>query len=67
MLHLPDRITKWRCLYENSNNVEKAYEYYAFAIESDSSFYKAYLNRANLSLRLGDLKSAIDDYSTLLM
>lgn len=57
---------KLALLYENSNNVDKAYEYYAFAIEADSSFYKAYLNRANLSLRLGDLKAAIEDYSTLL-
>ncbi len=53
-------------LYESSNNIGKAYEFYTRSIEADSFFANGYMGRANLSLKQNDKKAAMDDYNALI-
>jgi tetratricopeptide (TPR) repeat protein len=43
-----------------------ARQYYSQAIEADSAYASAYLNRANTLIKTGDLKEAIGDYESYL-
>lgn len=53
-------------LYESSNNIGKAYEFYTQSIEADSFFANGYMGRANLSIKQNDKKAAMDDYNALI-
>ncbi|OJF76073.1 MAG: hypothetical protein BKP49_09235 [Treponema sp. CETP13] len=66
--------TRKKILYFNAGNVcfleenyEKAVEYYGYAISADSLYAKAYLNRANTNLRMGNYQKSIDDYTKYLL
>jgi tetratricopeptide (TPR) repeat protein len=43
-----------------------ARQYYTQAIEADSSYASAYLNRANTLVKTGELKEAVSDYESFL-
>jgi tetratricopeptide (TPR) repeat protein len=43
-----------------------ARQYYSQAIEADSSYASAYLNRANTLVKTGELKDAVTDYESYL-
>lgn len=53
-------------LYESSNNIGKAYEFYTRSIEADSFFANGYIGRANLSIKQNEKKAALDDYNALI-
>jgi tetratricopeptide (TPR) repeat protein len=52
--------------YYTKGNVVFAEQYYTQAIELDSAYASAYLNRGNTRIKTGDLKSAIPDYELFL-
>jgi tetratricopeptide (TPR) repeat protein len=52
--------------YFAKGNASFARQYYTQAIETDSAYASAYLNRANTLIKTGDLKEAIGDYESYL-
>jgi tetratricopeptide (TPR) repeat protein len=53
-------------VYYSKGSTELARQYYTQAIETDSGFSSAYLNRANTLIRNGALDGAIPDYEYFL-
>lgn len=62
----PRPFYKMGLLYGFANNEAKAYEYYTKAIEADKTYTKAYIARAEMSLKQSDLQAALNDYDLLL-
>jgi tetratricopeptide (TPR) repeat protein len=52
--------------YFTKGNASFARQYYSQAIEADSSYASAYLNRANALIKTGELNEAITDYESYL-
>jgi tetratricopeptide (TPR) repeat protein len=52
--------------YFVKGNASFARQYYTQAIEADSSYASAYLNRANTLIKTGELKDAVVDYESYL-
>jgi tetratricopeptide (TPR) repeat protein len=53
-------------VYFAKGNAAFARQYYSQAIEADSAYAAAYLNRANTLIKTGDLREAITDYESYL-
>ncbi|MDR0400584.1 MAG: tetratricopeptide repeat protein [Treponema sp.] len=53
-------------LYFLQGNAEYAEEFYSRAVEADSAYGPAYLNRANLRMKQGDPAKALPDYDLYL-
>lgn len=62
----PRPFYKMGLLYGFANSEGKAYEYYSKAIEADKTYAKAYIARAQMSLKQSDLQAALNDYDLLL-
>jgi tetratricopeptide (TPR) repeat protein len=52
--------------YFTKGSASFARQYYSQAIEADSSYASAYLNRANTLIKTGELKDAVVDYESYL-
>jgi tetratricopeptide (TPR) repeat protein len=53
-------------IYFRLGNIEYAEEFYSQAISMDSAYGPAYLNRANLRIKKGELAEALPDYDLYL-
>jgi tetratricopeptide (TPR) repeat protein len=53
--------------YFAKNDLDSAQRYYTHAIEADSGYSSAYLNRANAKIKAGSLKAAVEDYQAYLV
>jgi tetratricopeptide (TPR) repeat protein len=53
-------------VYFAKNDLDSAQLYYTHAIEADSGYSSAYLNRANTKIKAGSLRAAIEDYQVYL-
>jgi tetratricopeptide (TPR) repeat protein len=53
-------------VYFAKGNASFARQYYSQAIDADSAYASAYLNRANALIKTGDLREAITDYESYL-
>jgi tetratricopeptide (TPR) repeat protein len=53
-------------VYFARGNASFARQYYSQAIDADSAYASAYLNRANTLIKTGDLREAITDYESYL-